>query len=86
MEMDDDFMGEVEFNLTAEQGSIVNRAVELASQEDDTFSVTNPLISIMQWWATNLPEPERRGVSPEQTLTEACRLYVLSKDVRDSSR
>jgi hypothetical protein len=80
MDMNDDFMGELEFDLTVEQSSIVNRAIELASQDGDAFHVINPLISVMQWWENNLPETERRCASPEQTLTEACRLYVLSKE------
>jgi hypothetical protein len=51
MDMDDDFMGEVEFNLSAAQGEIVNRAVSLASSlQGDAFAQVNPLIAIMQWW------------------------------------
>lgn len=80
MKMDDDFMGEVEFDLSTGQMDVVNRAIELASQEGDAFGAINPLIAIMQWWQTNVPEAERRHVSPEQTLTEACRLYVRSKE------
>jgi hypothetical protein len=80
MDMDDDFMGEVEFDLSAGQMDVVTRAIELASQAGDAFGVTNPLIAIMQWWEINIPEAERCHVSLEQTLTEACRLYVLSKE------
>jgi hypothetical protein len=80
VKMDDDFMGEVEFDLSAGQMDVVTRAIELASRAGDAFGVTNPLIAIMQWWQINVPEAERRHVSPEQTLTDACRLYVLSKE------
>jgi len=77
---DDDFMGDIEFNLTPEQSTIVSRAIDLASQEKDEFQLTNPLISIMQWWKTHVPEAEKRRGSPEGTLAEACRLYVLRHD------
>ena len=50
MDMDDDFMGEIEFNLTPEQSEIVSRAIDLASRDNDEFQFINPLISIMQWW------------------------------------
>jgi hypothetical protein len=80
MDADDDFIGEIEFDLTTEQSAIVSRAIDLASQERDEFDVVNPLISIMQWWETNVPEAERCRGSPEQKLAEACRLYVLSKE------
>jgi hypothetical protein len=73
MDMDDDFMGEVEFNLSAAQGEIVNRAVSLASSlQGDAFAQVNPLIAIMQWWQTNVPEAERAGTTPEARLAEAC--------------
>ena len=52
MEMDDDdFIGNIEFNLTQEQGEIVQRAIDLAAGADeDEFIKVNPLIAIMQWW------------------------------------
>jgi hypothetical protein len=74
--MDDDFIGSVEFNLTPEQSEIVSRAIELASRENDTFGVLNPLIAIMQWWTASVPDAGQRRRSPEGTLAEACRLYV----------
>jgi hypothetical protein len=49
MEMDDDFMGEVEFDLSPEQGEVVSRAISLAaSLRGDDFTHINPLIVIMQ--------------------------------------
>jgi hypothetical protein len=77
---DDDFMGDIEFNLSPEQSEIVSRAIELAAQEKDHFRFTNPLISIMQWWQSHVPEVEKRRGSPEGTLAEACRLYVQWHD------
>jgi hypothetical protein len=77
MDMDDDFMGEVEFNLSAAQGEIVNRAVSLASSlQGDAFAQVNPLIAIMQWWQTNVPEAERAGATPEARLAEACARFL----------
>ena len=84
MDMDDnDFMGEIEFNLTREQSEIVSRAIDLASKQsdgEDGFGATNPLITIMQWWQSHVPEAERRRTTPEGTLAEACRLFVLAHD------
>ena len=77
MDMDGDFMGEVELDLSAAQGEIVNRAINLASSlEGDGFAQVNPLIAIMQWWQTNVPEAERAGVTPEARLAEACRRFL----------
>ncbi len=76
MDMDDDFVGEIEFNLTAEQGEIVNQAIELASRQNNEFQLVNPLISIMQWWENSAPEAHRRRGSPEATLVEACRSFL----------
>jgi hypothetical protein len=79
MDMDDDFVGEVEFDLSAAQGEIVNRAINLASSlQEDGFAHLNPLIAIMQWWQTNVPEAERTGVTPEARLVEACRRFLGS--------
>lgn len=80
MEMDDDFMGEIEFNLTVEQSEIVSRAIDLASREQDEFQLVNPLISIMQWWESRMPEADKRRGSPEATLVEACRSFMLAHD------
>ena len=81
MDMDDDFIGNIEFNLTPEQSEIVNRAIDLASEDkDDTFRSTNPLISIMHWWDTHVPEFQKLRESPEGTLTEACRLFILAHE------
>jgi len=83
MDIDDaDFMGDVEFNLTPEQGKIVSRAIDLASEGSDAFGTTNPLLSIMQWWQTHVPDAEKKRGSPESTLAEACRLFVLAHDKR----
>ena len=79
MEMDDDdFLGNIEFNLTPEQGEVVRRAIDLASNDPDAFQRTNPLIAIMQWWETNISASEKVRGSPEVTLAEACRLFVLA--------
>lgn len=76
---DDDFMGEIEFDLTPEQKKVVARAITLASNsEDDEFRRMNPLISILQWWEANVEESEKLRGTPEATLAEACRLFVLS--------
>jgi hypothetical protein len=78
--MDDDFIGEVEFNLTAEQSQIVSRAIDLASRQTDEFQGLNPLISIMQWWASSGPRREKRDSPPEKILVEACRAFVLAHE------
>jgi hypothetical protein len=79
MEMDDDFMGEVEFDLSPEQGEVVSRAIGLAaSRRGDDFAHINPLIVIMQWWQVNVADAERIGATPEATLTEACRRYIAA--------
>jgi hypothetical protein len=78
---DDDFMGEIEFDLSPEQKKMVSRAINLASSgEGDEFGSTNPLISIMQWWQTNVADAEKITGSPETVLAEACRLFVLAHD------
>jgi hypothetical protein len=84
MEMDDDdFMGEVEFNLSPEQGAVVRRAVTLAStSDDDEFGAVNPLIAIMQWWEANRAEGDLVKGSPEGTLVEACRRYIAAHEQR----
>jgi hypothetical protein len=79
MDMDDDFMGDVEFNLSAEQSEIVNRAIDLASRDKDDFQLINPLISIMQWWESSVPEADKRRGSPEATLVEACRSFIYAR-------
>ena len=80
---DDDFMGEIEFDLSPEQKKIVSRAINLASSsEGDEFRATNPLISIMQWWQTNVTDAEKITGSPETVLAEACRLFVLAHEKR----
>ena len=80
---DDDFMGEIEFDLSPEQKKIVSRAINLASKDEgDEFAVANPLISIMQWWATNVQEAQKLTGPPEAVLAEACRLFVLAHDKR----
>jgi len=81
VEMDDnDFNGTIEFDLTPEQSKIVSRAIDLASQNPDTFGAINPLIAIMQWWQSHVAEAEKHRGSPEKTLAEACRLFVLAHE------
>jgi hypothetical protein len=79
---DDDFMGEIEFDLSPEQRKIVNRAITLASEDgdgDDEFIKTNPLISIMQWWdARN--EGGKSRQTPEEALAEVCRRFILEHE------
>jgi hypothetical protein len=78
---DDDFMGEIEFDLTPEQKKIVAYAITLASSSgNDEFRQMNPLISILQWWEANVAEDERPKGTPEATLAEACRQFVLSHE------
>jgi hypothetical protein len=79
MDTDDDFMGEIEFELAQDQGEIVRRAIELAANlRTDEFDARNPLIAIMQWWEHNVPEAEKLRATPEKTLTEACRRFLLA--------
>ena len=83
MDMDDDFIGEIEFDLSPEQGELVSRAIGVAakSKEDeagDEFAALNPLIAIMRWWETHVPESERPPGSPETKLVEACRRFLLA--------
>jgi hypothetical protein len=78
---DDDFMGEIEFDLSPEQGAIVTRAVTLAStSESEEFGTVNPLIAIMQWWEVNRAEGDLVSGSPEGTLVEACRRYIAAHE------
>jgi hypothetical protein len=83
MDMDDDFIGNIEFNLTPEQSEIVSGAIDLASEDEDSFSKTNPLIFIMNWWATQEPDSRKRRESPEETLAEACRCFILAHEKRN---
>ena len=84
MDMDDDFIGAIEFNLSAEQGEIVRRAIEVAaSSGSDEFRTTNPLIAIMQWWEANVPEGEKLRGSPEATLALACRRFLLAHEIKE---
>ena len=83
MDMDDDFIGEIEFNLSAEQGELVNRAIELASKSPGEeaggeFARINPLIAIMRWWQIHVPDYEKSRGSPESTLVDACRRFLLA--------
>ena len=82
MDMDDDFMGDIEFNLSPEQGQIVQRReIHLAScSRGDAFRERNPLIAIMQWWEANGAGADRVKGSPEGTLVEACRRYIASHE------
>jgi hypothetical protein len=80
MDMDGDFTGDVEFNLTVEQSRIVSRAIDLASGQMDEFQVVNPLISIMQWWAASGRRAEKPDSPPEKILVEACRSFILAHE------
>jgi hypothetical protein len=78
---DDDFMGEIEFDLSPEQQKVVSRAITLASEiggGGDEFIKTNPLIAIMQWWEINGAKLGSSADAPEVTLAEICRQFVLS--------
>jgi hypothetical protein len=78
---DDDFMGPIEFDLTADQREVVSRAIEFAaSRRDDAFGAVNPLIAIMQWWEANAPASGRPRGAPEAVLAEACRAFVQAHD------
>jgi hypothetical protein len=78
---DDDFMGPVGFDLSADQRDIVSRAIDLAaSRKDDAFGTINPLIAIMQWWEENVAAEDRLRGAPETILAEACRAFVSAHD------
>jgi hypothetical protein len=79
---DDDFMGEIEFDLSPEQADIVNRAIGVATASDDAFFSRNPLIAIMQWWQANAGESNKTGAAPEALLTDACRDFLLAHEAR----
>ena len=58
---------------------LVRRAIELAANlRADEFEARNPLIAIMQWWEKHVPEAEKLRATPEKTLTEACRRFLLA--------
>jgi hypothetical protein len=84
MDMDDDFMGEIEFDLSPEQEDIVSRAISLAADSDDAFRNINPLIAILQWWQINVDDNEKVKGSPETILADACRRFVLAHEPRPS--
>jgi hypothetical protein len=85
MDMDDDFIGEIEFNLSPEQADLVSRAIGVASnlRGDDGFIQINPLIAIMGWWKAHSPEHQSR-VSPETTLVEACREFLIAHETAEA--
>lgn len=81
MDMDDDFVGEIEFDLSPEQGELVSRAIGVASTaEDNEFMQINPLIAIMRWWEAHVPEDQKLRGSPETTLVDACRRFLLAHE------
>jgi hypothetical protein len=84
MDMDDDFIGEIEFDLSPEQADLVSRAIGVASnlRSDDDFIQVNPLIAIMGWWKAHRPELQSRS-SPEMTLVEACREFLLAHEAAE---
>ena len=73
---DDDFMGDIEFDLSPEQGRLVREAIDLAAKNSDAFQMVNPLIAVMQWWEENVPAEKKFRGAPEATLAEACRLFI----------
>jgi hypothetical protein len=84
MDMDDnDFMGEIEFDLSPEQQKIVNQAISVATESSDSFRNLNPLIAILQWWQVNVSESQKLRGSPEAVLTDACRRFLAAHDVLD---
>jgi hypothetical protein len=90
MDMDDDFIGEIEFELSPEQGEVVSRAIAVAAKSSgdevgDEFAQINPLIAIMRWWETHVPENERLRGSPETTLVDACRRFLLAHEIGQPS-
>lgn len=78
MDMDDDFMGEIEFDLSPEQGSIVSRAIDMAARADteDAFASVNPLLAIMQSWQTEGDGAVPPRSTPEETLVHICRWFI----------
>jgi hypothetical protein len=77
---DDDFIGNVEFDLSPEQAEIVNRAISLAAKSGDSFRNINPLISILQWWQANQGEDDKVNGPPEAVLTDACRQFLQAHE------
>jgi hypothetical protein len=77
---DDDFMGEIEFDLSPEQQQVVSRAIGMAAKGGDAFMTTNPLIAIMQWWDGHRDDESRPGSSAEETLAEICRRFILAHE------
>lgn len=85
MDMDDDFIGEIEFKLSPEQANMVSRAIGVASnlRSDDDFIQINPLIAIMDWWKAHSPQRQSR-ISPETTLVEACREFLIAHETAEA--
>lgn len=82
MDMDDDFMGEIEFDLSAPQKSVVTKAIDLASKlgGSDSFVGVNPLIAIMQWWEQQDSQNVIAGKSPEDGLAEICEAFIRAHE------
>jgi hypothetical protein len=79
MDMDDDFVGTLEFDLSTHDAELVNRAISLAAQNPgEGFARINPLIAIMRWWQTQAHGNAVTPISPEKTLVEACRAFLLA--------
>jgi hypothetical protein len=86
MDMDDDFIGTLEFDLSVEDAQLVNMAISLAAQSaGDGFAQINPLISIMRWWQTRPRADAVAPISPEKTLVEACRRFLLAHQTGERS-
>lgn len=87
MDMDDDFMGEIEFDLNAPQKEIVTQAIDLASKQGnpDTFAGLNPLIAIMQWWESHSAANDVALGSPEDKLAAICEEFVRVQESEDRS-
>lgn len=87
MDMDDDFMGEIEFDLSTPQKEIVTQAIDLASKQGnpETFAGLNPLIAIMQWWETHSAANAVVLGSPEDKLAAICEEFVRVHATADRS-
>ena len=85
MDMDDDFIGKIEFNLSPEQADLVSRAIGVASnlRSDDDFIQINPLIAIMGWWKAHSPGAAISN-SPETILVEACREFLIAHETAEA--
>ena len=73
---DADFLGTVEFDLSPDQEAVVSSAIDRAAKTEDEFARMNPLIVIVQWWNRRERVAVALSGTPEEKLTEMCRLYL----------